>query len=222
MPAEADPIQRIRHGDDFFIRALADEADLYPVFPAQIAAVVAQQITGFLHRFADFHRVHYRWQRDGDDRRRSFRAVANQVETQFRQPRAQPRRPFGRFRKTFFPMHPFHRRVQRMEQVRRERERRAVLLRVITEIDIARQLVRRGGDFVAVENHRNARIRAQALAAGAGRQINAAQIHRHRADGADAIEAQFHATRRAHRFESVEIGQNARRGFAVRAPEPSD
>ena len=74
MPAKADPVQRVRHGNDFFVGTLAHEADLDPVFPAQIAAIVAQQVTGFLHRFADFHRVHFRRQRNGDDRRRHFRA----------------------------------------------------------------------------------------------------------------------------------------------------
>jgi len=42
MPPEADPVQSIRYGDDLFVRALAHEADLNPVFPAQITAVVAQ------------------------------------------------------------------------------------------------------------------------------------------------------------------------------------
>ena len=50
---EADAIQRVGEGHDFFARAFAHETDLNPVFPAQIFTVATEEITGFLHRFAD-------------------------------------------------------------------------------------------------------------------------------------------------------------------------
>ena len=81
--------------------------------------------------------------------------------------------------------------MQRVQQIGREGERDSLLLRAKTQVEITRQLVRRGRDFVVVKHHRQPRIRAQSLAAGTRCQKNPAQIHRHRADGADAIQAQL-------------------------------
>ena len=66
---EADAVERIGEGNDLLVRAFAHQADLNPVFPAQIFAVVTEEITGFLHRFAGFRRIHLRRQHDGDDGR---------------------------------------------------------------------------------------------------------------------------------------------------------
>ena len=60
-----------------------------------------------------------------------------------------------------------------------------------------------------IKNEREAGIRPQALAAGAGGEKHPAQIHRQRADGTDGVEAQFDAARGADFFESVEVIQHA-------------
>jgi len=86
VAAEAHTVKGVGHGNDFLECAFAHEADLYPVFTAQIAAVEAQEISRFLHGFANFHRVHVLWQGNRDNGRRCFMAVTDEVETGFSQP----------------------------------------------------------------------------------------------------------------------------------------
>ena len=65
--------------------------------------------------------------------------------------------------------------VERGQQIRRVRERHAVLERVVAEIDVARQPVRLGRDVVVVEHEGQARIGRERFAAGARRQVHASR-----------------------------------------------
>ena len=111
-------MERVGDGDNFLVQTLAHQADLNPVLPAQIFAVAAQEIAGFLHGLANFQRVHCQRQRDGNDGRRGWGAITNQIQTHFRQTQAQPGGQFRRLGKTSFPIHAFHRGVQRVQQIR--------------------------------------------------------------------------------------------------------
>ena len=68
---------------------------------------------------------------------------------------------------------------------------------------------RRRRNFVVVKYHGQPRIGAESLAAGSRRQINLAQIHRHGADGADAIQAQFCRRIGAQGLEAGEVVEHA-------------
>src|SRR5436190_9584705 len=72
-----------------------------------------------------------------------------------------------------------------------------------------------------MEHHRNAGIRSQSFAAGAGREKNAGQIDGCRADRADAIEAKPGLSFSANGFERVQIIEHAAGSFAMGAPEPA-
>src|SRR5690349_4873522 len=72
-----------------------------------------------------------------------------------------------------------------------------------------------------IKHHRNPWIGAQPLSAGARGEIDASQIDRNRADGTDAIHAEFHVKFGAKRFETSQIIEHAGRGFAVSTPEPA-
>ena len=137
---EADTVQSVGEGDDFLARAFAHKTDLDPVFAAQIIAVATEKIAGLLHGFADFYRIHFRRQCNGDDRRRYERAVTNQLKAHLRQTPAQPGRPFGGLGEASFPIHMPNGGVQRMEQIGGKGKGGAVVLRAEAEVKIARQL----------------------------------------------------------------------------------
>src|SRR5436309_837086 len=71
-----------------------------------------------------------------------------------------------------------------------------------------------------VEDHGKTRIGAQALAAGAGGQVHAGEVHRHGADGAHAVEAELDLKFRAEGFEAVHVVENTGGGFAMGTPNP--
>src|SRR5262245_50896154 len=74
---------------------------------------------------------------------------------------------------------------------------------------------------MVVKHHRNSGIGAQAFSTGTRREMNAAQVHRERADGTDAVDAQFNVELGAKRFEAGYIVEHAGGGFAVSAPKPA-
>src|SRR5438046_716913 len=73
---------------------------------------------------------------------------------------------------------------------------------------------------MVIKHHRNARVRAQAFPACARSQINTAQVHRHRPDRANAIQAEFDLKLRAQSLKTVEVVEDSSGGFAMDAPEP--
>src|SRR5512139_638281 len=101
-----------------------------------------------------------------------------------------------------------------MEQVGGEGKRDALLRRVVAQVEIPWQTPRSRPRLVVVEYHREPRIRPQPLAAGAGSQPNRAQVHRHRANRANAIQAELDLKLRAQRLELLEVIERAGRGFA--------
>src|SRR6267143_7091609 len=99
-------------------------------------------------------------------------------------------------------------------------ERNALLHGVETEVQVTRQLFGRGPDFVVIKHHRQARERPETLAADARGQEHAAQINWHRADRADAVEAELELVLRRYGLEQVRVVQHAGGSFAVHGPEP--
>src|SRR5262249_55634605 len=81
--------------------------------------------------------------------------------------------------------------------------------------------LRCGRDVVVIENHREPRERSQRLAAHATGQINTAQIHGHRPNRADAIQAQLQLARRAQLLERRKIIEDARGRFTMGGPNPT-
>src|SRR6266446_4489474 len=99
-------------------------------------------------------------------------------------------------------------------------ERNALLRGVETQVQVTRQLFGRGPDFVVIKYHRQTRERPETLAADARGQEHAAQIYRHRADRADAVEAELEPVLRRYCLEQVRVVQHTGGSFAVHGPEP--
>src|SRR5207248_453841 len=72
-----------------------------------------------------------------------------------------------------------------------------------------------------VEDHRQPRIGTEAFAAHARGEMHAAQIHCHRADRADAVEAERYRRILACGLERAEIVQDAGRRLAMYRPQPA-
>src|SRR5258708_4911994 len=98
-------------------------------------------------------------------------------------------------------------------------ERNALLRGVETEVQVTRQLFGRGRDFVVIKYHRQTRERPDTLAADARGQEHAAQIYWHRADRADAVEAELEPVLWGYCLEQVGVVQHPGESFAVHGPE---
>ncbi len=103
--------------------------------------------------------------------------------------------------------------IEGLDQVGGMSESDALMFVVPAEVQIAGQGAG-GADGVIVEDHAEAGIAGQPLAAGAGGEVNPLQVDRHQADGADAVGAQLDARAGAEGLQSGEGIQHAGGGFA--------
>src|SRR5258708_134716 len=220
-PLEANSIQSVQRGNQFLTTALAHETNLDPVAATQVFAIATEKVAGLLHQLAYFRGVQVLRQRDGHDRGRHERAVTDDLEAQLAEPGSEPGRMPSQFGKAGVPRNPLNGCVKGVQQVRGKREGNALLLRVMAEVQITRQLASTVANIVMVEHHRDSRIRAQALAAGTGGQIDPGQVHRHGPDRADAVQAKLHLELAAKLLKPFEIGDNSRGSFAMNAPKPA-
>ncbi len=98
--------------------------------------------------------------------------------------------------------------------------RRTGVSRPVTEIDVAGNAIRLGVRGIVVENQGEPGKRAQALAAGAGREVHAAEIDRDRAQRTDAVDADAESVVGGDLFELLERVEDAGGRLVVHAPDP--